>query len=152
MIETKHIYFCAYAFIYIFYGALVTAVGPIIPYFSKITGEDETYYSFIFLARAAGYVTGGIFVKQLIKMYHYHALLIALLLGMSISLIISSMSLSFFNLTICMFFAALCACSISIITNLCIFKIFIGDRQDFWIQLIHTVFGIGGLVGPFLAI
>lgn len=29
-------------------------------------------------------------------------------------------------------------------------KLFKNDQPDFWVQILHTVFGIGGLVGPFL--
>ena len=29
-------------------------------------------------------------------------------------------------------------------------RIYKGDGQDFWIQLLHTIFGLGGLIGPFL--
>jgi hypothetical protein len=69
-----------------------------------------------------------------------------------ISLILASLSLSNLNLAFQMFIAAACACSINVITTICIFKIFLGDREDFWIQLIHTVFGIGGLIGPLIVL
>lgn len=104
------------------------------------------------MARAAGYVAGGVAVKPLVKIYSYHQIMVALVLIISISLILSSLSLTFINLSVWMFIAAAASCMISIVANLCIFKIFIGDRQDFWIQLIHTVFGVGGLLGPMLAI
>ena len=29
-------------------------------------------------------------------------------------------------------------------------QIYNGEGQDFWIQLLHTIFGLGGLIGPFL--
>lgn len=29
-------------------------------------------------------------------------------------------------------------------------KLFRDGNQDFWIQILHTIFGVGGLVGPFL--
>lgn len=37
-IEHKYLYFISYACIYVVYGALVTAVGPVIPFFTKVTG------------------------------------------------------------------------------------------------------------------
>jgi hypothetical protein len=38
--ELKYIYFSIYAIIFTLYGATVTGVGPIVIFFSEITGED----------------------------------------------------------------------------------------------------------------
>lgn len=103
------------------YGSLVTAVGPIIIYFSQITGEDETYYSFIFLARALGYILGGSLIKVLSHRFHYHTLFMWLIVLCGIVLIWSSFSLTFLNLSITMLLAAACSCMMNILCNLCIF-------------------------------
>jgi len=64
----------------------------------------------------------------------------------------SSLSFGFVNQLVTMFIAAACCCMMNILSNLCIFKLFIGDRQDYWIQMINLFFGIGGLVGPGIVI
>lgn len=51
-----------------------------------------------------------------------------------------------------MFIAASCCCMLNILSNLCIFELFVGDKQDYWIQMINLFFGIGGLVGPLIVI
>jgi hypothetical protein len=51
-----------------------------------------------------------------------------------------------------MFIAGTCCCMMNILSNLCIFELFPGEGQDFWLQLINLFFGIGGLIGPFFVI
>lgn len=41
---------------------------------------------------------------------------------------------------------------LNILSNLCIFELFVGDKQDYWIQMINLFFGIGGLIGPMIVI
>jgi hypothetical protein len=44
-------------------GCYVSSFGPIIPFFSSITGKDETDYSYIFLIRSVGNIIGGFLIK-----------------------------------------------------------------------------------------
>ncbi len=107
--------------IFTFYGSAVTAVGPIIIYYSKVTHEDETYYSFIFFARAIGYIIGGSLIKYLAHMMPYHRLFAILISVCGISLIVSSFSFGFMNLSITLLIAGGTCCMMNILTNLCIF-------------------------------
>ncbi len=152
MVELKSIYFASYALIFIFYGSAVTAVGPIIIYFGKITRQDETYFSFVFLARAIGYLLGGWLIKYTTHLMPYHRLYAILIIICGASLIASSFNFGFLNLSLTFLIAGGTCCMMSILTYLCIFEIFINDRQDYWIQLIGLFFGIGGLIGPFFVI
>lgn len=63
---------------------------------------------------------------------------------------ISTFSLSFWNLTISIFFGAACCCMLNITCNVCVMQLFKKDSQDFWIQLLHLLFGVGGFVGPII--
>jgi hypothetical protein len=36
----------------------------------------------------------------------------------------------------------------NVLSNLCLFELFTGDDQDYWIQLLNLFFGVGGLIGP----
>jgi hypothetical protein len=36
--ELKYIHFCVYALVFMLYGAVVTGVGPLVIYFSDVTG------------------------------------------------------------------------------------------------------------------
>lgn len=126
----------------------MTAVGPIILYFSEVTHHDETYFSFIFLARAGGYLVGGSLIKVLTRFFSYHQLMVALIVIFGGVLIASSLSFGFMNLTITMLLIGTCCCMLNVLSNLCIFVLFTGEDQDYWIQFINLFFGIGGLIGP----
>lgn len=121
MAELKNIYFATYALIFVFYGSAVTAVGPIIIYFSKVTHEDETYFSFVFLARALGYLIGGSLIKYLANIMSYHRLFAILICTCGVALIVSSFNFGFLNLSITLMIAGGTCCMMSILTNLCIF-------------------------------
>lgn len=121
MIELKYIHFAVYALVFTIYGSIVTAVGPIIIYFSKVTSLDETYFSFIFLARAGGYLVGGSIVKVLTQRFKYHHLMVTLIIIAGVSLIVSSMDFGFMNLTITMLLVGACCCMLNVLSNLCIF-------------------------------
>ena len=38
---------------------------------------------------------------------------------------------------------------INVTCNLCVIKLF-PRKQDYWVQLLHMLFGVGGLTGPFI--
>lgn len=68
---------------------------------------------------------------------------------MGISFIISSYSLSTLNLTVTMLIGSICCMILNVVSNVCTMKVFRGE-EGYWIQLLHTVFAIGGLIGPIL--
>ena len=55
--------FMAYSFSFLGYGAILTGLGPLIPYLAEKQQVSETEYSFLFLNRAIGFVIGAILVK-----------------------------------------------------------------------------------------
>jgi len=67
-----------------------------------------------------------------------------------ISFLISSLSFDSWNLCISIFFGSSCCCTINIICNACVIKLYADGRQDYWVQLLHTIFGVGGLIGPLI--
>ena len=83
------------------------------------------------------------------RMRLHNILFLACLIG-GICFLVSSLSLNFLNLVITMFLGAACCCIINVTCNVCTMHIYKGDGQDYWIQLLHTIFGLGGLIGPFL--
>ncbi len=101
-VEFKMGNIAAYALTSIFHGITLGAIGPAILYFSKVTHQDETYFSFIFFARAIGFVAGASLAKVLQKHMSLHNLLNASILLCAIALIISSIDFGFWNLSITM--------------------------------------------------
>ncbi len=37
-------------------------------------------------------------------------------------------------------------------STICIFELFLQEDEEFWLQLSSIFFGIGGLIGPFIAL
>jgi MFS family permease len=95
-------------------------------------------------------VAGGSFVKILMEKFTLHQILIGSIFVGGLSFMVSSLSLTFINLALSLFVGASCCCMINITCNVCTMRLFNRDRRpDFWIQILHTVFGVGGLIGPF---
>ena len=122
--ERKHILFFIYTIIYTLYGATESAVGPLIVYISRNTLKDQTFYSFIFLARGIGYLAGGQTIKILAKRYKYHSLFLILSLIGGLVLIVSTLNFGFLNLFWSMFTAAACSCMLNTLCNMGILAIF----------------------------
>lgn len=85
------------------------------------------------------------------KKYKLHQIYIGAIIACGLSLIISSFSLTFYNLLFTMTIAGACCCMMNVTTTLCIFQLFT-ENQDYWLQLINLFFGIGGLIGPAIVI
>jgi hypothetical protein len=72
----------------------------------------------------------------------------ACLIG-GLSFMSSTFSLSVINLTVTILIGACCCTIINTICNICTMKTF-RNETGFYIQFLHTIFGIGGLTGPFV--
>lgn len=55
--------FIFYCLTFIGCGAVITGLGPLIPFFAESEGHEATEYSFLFFCRAAGYCVGSILCK-----------------------------------------------------------------------------------------
>jgi hypothetical protein len=67
--------FAAYCFSFLGYGAILTGLGPLIPYLAEKQQVSETEYSFLFFNRAIGFVIGAILVKICEKKLTFHQIL-----------------------------------------------------------------------------
>lgn len=142
--------FICYCMAFVLYGSIITAMGPVIPFLSEETGKPEPYFSFIFFCRAIGYIFGGVIVKFLLERFNLHRILMGTTIIGGSSFMISTVSINFWNLSLTMFVGGSCCCIINIVCNSCVIKLYANQKQDYWIQLLHTIFGVGGLLGPFL--
>ncbi len=141
--------FCIYTYAYFLYGFGVNCMGPIIPYFSKATGIPYTQFSFLFSLRALGYLLGGYFNSKINKTIRPHKLLSIMLLVGGIAFLVSSYSFNFIFIGICFFFGAVSCCNIAATSNICVIRLFENNDQQFWLQILSIMFGVGGLAAPF---
>ncbi len=124
MARTKILHFAAYSLINTFHGIIAMSFGPIIPYFTRATHRDETDFSFIFFAKAIGFLCGGFLVKVLTKYFNYHQLCVLSALACSSALIASSLDLGYVNLAITMFVAGVACCVLEVLCNMCMLDAF----------------------------
>ena len=131
-------------------GFGITALGPMFPYMSDVDGRLETEYSFLFLCRALGYITGSLMVKIMEKYLNFHQ---SLCIGVGMPGLALLLFSSFSSLNLkgaCIFFASIGGALIDIFTNVATLACFQGKSLATWLQILHGAFGIGGLIGPFL--
>jgi len=107
-------------------GCYVSSFGPLIPFISEQTKNDETHYSYIFLLRSSANVIGGLFTKYLCKRFSPQYIIIISLLVTFVSLFLSTLSLNTINLAVSIFIASLGVINYSIIACTVVFKIYVG--------------------------
>lgn len=144
----KH--FIAYALSYTILGAVVTGLGPMFPYLSVNQHRIETEFSFLFICRASGFLTGSMAMRIIGK-----RLLLHQLIGSGVA--IMSLFCLFFGTTSNLYiqgiivFILSTGCSFQdVCVNLAALICFKGENVSGWLQIIHGTFGIGGLLGPFV--
>jgi hypothetical protein len=110
--------YIAYSFmLYIFFltGIYLSSFGVLIPYYSSASGNDETYFSFIFISRSIAYVVGAIAIKYLIGKFTTSSIFVTQLAIISISLFLCSLSVTAFNLTAMIFLSGACLMAANVI-------------------------------------
>ncbi len=80
----------------------------------------------MFFARAIGYILGGVLFKYLVEKFHLHSILMGSIFIGGASFAISTIALTFWNLSIFLAIGGGCCCLIGITCNVCVMKTFRG--------------------------
>ena len=142
--------YLSYCFSYIGYGMLVTSLGPYIPYIAEDENRHETSYSFIFLCRAIGTILGSFLSKIWQKYFSFHRIIAFSLITFSLGSVSFGLATSDFSRGLSMLIACIGSSQLNVFEHLCIIETFKHDNLDAWLQINHGMFGVGGLIGPFL--
>ena len=141
-------YFLLYSFTLIFYGAIIASPGPIIPFLSAKHSIPETSFTFFFSCRSIGFIVGAVFIKIISGRISSHTVI-------SISVVLAGFPFILFPYTDSLnlqggyiFFSSLFCSCFEILVNMCVVQSHRGNNEDFWLQLGHGLFGVGGLMGP----
>lgn len=105
-------------------GWYVSSYGPLIPYFSEATKEDETHYSYLFFTRSIANMAGGFFIKFLVKKLPIPTIFTTVIVVIMLSFLLASLSLHTLNLTLTLFLASVSLLATVVITYDVIFKLF----------------------------
>ncbi len=132
------------------YGFAMTAIGPWIPYLSNRTNHLITDYTFLFLARSLGFFCGSFLLKSLQKKFTFHSILMLSSILLCIFMLIFTFTYNFIVEAILMLIISTFISIINITINVCVTQTQkYGDGQ-FWLHILHVMYGIGGLLSPFL--
>ena len=150
MINHPHMkVFMLYFGTFILLGVIITALGPLFPYLAAVEDHIETDYSFLFLCRAAGYISGSLLIKALQKHFTLHRLAAAsVFLNVFALPLTHTSSLALKGVFVFVFSIGNSWTDITI--NVSIIETFKPKEVDSWLQVCHGAFGIGGLLGPYI--
>jgi hypothetical protein len=133
-------------------GWYVSCFGTLIPYFTAVTGHDETDYAYLFMVRSLANVVGGLMSKYFIRTVKTSKLMVICIVLVALGIFAANLSLSTFNLTVTIFLASVSLIGTLVILYGVVIKLFLDSRPDYYIQLIGFFFGVGAMCGPLLVV
>ena len=142
--------FIFYCITFMGIGAIITGLGPLIPYFAEREHREATQYSFLFFARAAGYCLGSLLCKIWEKYFKFHNICFVASVSIAFCLIGFSWTPNMTFKALFMFLASISNATLEIFVNMSIIEAKKDDHLDKWLQVVHGAFGVGGLIGPLL--
>lgn len=102
------------------------------------------------MARAIGFIAMTLLVKFIQKYFNMHTLMITGVIAFAACYIGFTFTRNFFLQGTFVFAGAAAVSLMMIISNQAMLVSHTGSDQQFWVQLNHGTFGIGGLIGPFI--
>ena len=117
-------YFVLYCVTFTFYGATVSAIGPVIPYLADLHRVPEVAFTYVFTCRSVGFLVGAVFVKALtLTKIHHHAIAAAACVLGGITFIIIPFTTSFAMYGVYFFVNSVANCTFEIIINMCCLRV-----------------------------
>ena len=112
-------HFLVYCVTTIGVGANLTSLGPLVPYIAERYGGEIIQYSFLFSARALGYLMGSLLSKLWLKFLSYHAINFISSIIMGIMLLLMLFVPSLWLQTVFIFFVGMMNAHLDVFTNMC---------------------------------
>ena len=141
-------YFSLYSFTYLFYGCVVSVLGPIIPYLAIKYNVDETSFNYLFVCRGAGFLVGGLLTHYATKVMNYHHLSFVSIALCGVCFVVFAFGGRMWVQGACVLVGSAFCALFEVVINLSVVRAFRGGKEDFWLQILHGVFGIGALIAP----
>jgi MFS family permease len=109
-------------------GWYLNSYGVLIPYYSEASGNDETFYSFLFVVRSIAYTLGSIAVKYVSHRFNTHAIFMLFTSVITVTLFLCSLSINSLNLTVMLFTSGFCIMSSNVLSFSLSVKLFFGSQ------------------------
>lgn len=134
----------------LFCGIYLTAIGPLIPYYSSAEGKHEGFYSLYLLMRAIGYVIGSFSLKILEDYCNYHqGIMLGYFMAGFAIILFDELELTFLK-CIMFFIAFIGTAFFDIFSQLTVITCFKGKTVETALLIQLACVGIGNLIAPFL--
>ena len=150
--EHPHLsHYLLYGATFFIFGFQITGLGPIIPYFSDEYGYKETEYSFLFASRSVGMLVGAVFVKYMQSWSStpkHHSILISASIFIFVFLCLFSSAETPLVQGVYYFLGSIFYGFVEVVPNVCLVAINPADTMEYWLLLVHGMFGVGALLGP----
>ena len=131
-------------------GWYIVSFGVLIPFYSAATHQDETHYSFTFVARSTAFILGCLTIRPLLRLCTKQTLILANLVLISLSLLLCSLSYNSYNLAITLFISAFGIINLMVLCPTIILKTFTHNQPDRWLLAVGIGFAIGASLTPLL--
>jgi fucose permease len=123
-------------------------LGPVIPFLSEWYDLSETSFTYLFICRSVGFCLGSILMAFLLRRYSYYPILRVTVVIAGLMFILFPFWRSLWGHGFCIVVASIFCSGFEIVMNMCIIALYKHNRVDFWLQIMHGMFGVGGLIGP----
>ncbi len=138
---------------FIAYGTAAASLGPAVPYLAEHYGKSISEMGTTFTVRGIGYFLGTLsspFVLAIPRMPFAKetiASVATFLFGIELFLVDLT---SHFGLALCLFFLQGFSFGIIDVIGNCVLPELWGKRLQPWMQALHSMFGVGAIIGPSL--
>lgn len=112
--------FIFYCVTFVGCGAVITGLGPLIPFFAEREGRLSTDYAFLFFWRATGYGFGSILCKVWERYYSFHQICYVGSIVMCFSLLAFSWAPGIYAKALILLMASIMNATLDIFVNMCI--------------------------------
>jgi uncharacterized membrane protein len=126
-----------YYITFTFYGATVSAIGPVIPYLADRHKVSEVAFTYVFTCRSVGFLVGAVFVKALTLTTIHHAIAAAACVVGGITFVIIPFTTSFAMYGVYFVVNSVANCTFEIIISMCCLRVHRWYHEDYWLQLAH---------------
>lgn len=128
-------------------GAVISGLGPFIPFKAANSGLVETAFGIVFTFRGVGYVLGSMSIGRFEEKFAAHKMMSCSFLIIAITCFLAVSTEAVIPMGIIFFFSSLGLSGIDVLSQASIVEVH-GDKVDPWMQFLHFCFGLGSFISP----
>jgi FHS family Na+ dependent glucose MFS transporter 1 len=143
--ECSLLYFTGFTLL----GAVISGLGPFIPFKAQAINAKETDFGVVFTFRGVGYVLASLGVGEIGDRYQPHHLLAVSFLLVGVTSFLAVYTEAVLPTAVVFFFSAVGCAGIDVLSQSSIVEVH-GSKVDPWMQFLHFCFGLGSFISPLI--